>query len=243
MRLFISCLLLLPVLALATPVKDTLQVIEVGEGTTAIKLSKSDPNRLSVQGEAITSIACMQGFCVNTIRHKESDALLVLDNQAQGSTGFSFYVTTESGKTIPLLGVPEDIAGQTIEIKAQGGSLKAKKFEHKSPYTTTLMTLIKTMMRFQETGIAPEGYGVTTYPNQDNPKETSGLVLNTSHAFHGDAFNGLIYQAHNHSNAPLKLSGEQFYHPGVLAVAVKDEQLNAGASTQIFLVTKNGAGR
>jgi len=237
--LLIRLLLLLPVFALAIPVKDTLQIIEVGQGTTAIKLSKSDPNRLTVQGDAITSIACMHRFCVNTIRHKEADALLVLDTLAQASTGFSFYVTTESGKTIPLLGVPEDMSGQTIEIKATGGSIKAKKFENKNPYTATLMTVIKMMMRFGETGVVPEGYAVSDIKETEQHNSHSGLSIVPVQAFSGDKLNGLVYRVKNNTSEPINLTGEQFYHQGVLAVALEDELLRVGAMTRVFLVTES----
>ena len=238
----IRLLLLLPVFALAIPVKDTLQMIEVGKGTTAIKLSKSDPNRLTVQGDTITSIACMHRFCVNTIRHKEADALLVLDTLAQSSTGFSFYVTTASGKTIPLLGVPEDIAGQTVEIKTTGGSLKAKAFETKNPYTTTLMTVIKKMMRFLQDGVTPEGYAVADIKNETAQNNThSGLAITPTQAFSGDRFNGLVYSVKNNTNEALTLTAEQFYYPGVLAAAIEHEQLLIGGITRVFLVTESEA--
>ncbi|WP_440994800.1 TraK domain-containing protein, partial [Cysteiniphilum litorale] len=198
--------------------------------TLTIRLSKTDTNRLYVEGDKIIDFTCQQGFCfVDRGRlDKTGDVLLTLGNAARLGTGFTAFVLTESGRQFTLYGVPEVSSGKTIGFVSQGGvSLQASRFEKKTPYRTLVVSLMRSMMNYTHTGQLPDGYATVAIENdgkkegkkdQKNPSEVmdrqnsqKGFSYTPVRLFKGGLLTGIVYAIQNFNGHSITLHPKTFY--------------------------------
>ncbi len=222
--------------------------------TLTVRLSKTDSNRLYVEGDKITDFTCQQGFCF-VDRHrldKTGDALVTLGNAARLGTGFTAFVLTASGRQFTLYAVPEVNSGQTIGFIAQGGSsLKAHDVEKKTPYRTLVVSVIRAMINYADTGELPEGYTTTEIPMEDHvnhrenavghQKLNQGLSYQPVRLFKGGMLTGVVYAIQNVNVQVIHLHPKMFYQKGMVAGALSKEQLASGEVGYFYALIQEGA--
>ncbi|WP_440998340.1 type-F conjugative transfer system secretin TraK [Cysteiniphilum litorale] len=228
--------------------------------TLTIRLSKTDTNRLYVEGDKIIDFTCQQGFCfVDRGRlDKTGDVLLTLGNAARLGSGFTAFVLTESGRQFTLYGVPEVSSGKTIGFVSQGGvSLQASRFEKKTPYRTLVVSLMRSMMNYAHTGQLPDGYATVAIENegkkegkkeQKNPSEVidrqnsqKGLSYTPVRLFKGGLLTGIVYAIQNFNGHSITLHPKTFYQRGMVAGALTKEQLASGEVGYFYALIQEGS--
>ncbi len=212
-----------------------------------IDLSNVDANRIFVKGDKII------GF-------KEPKDHLVAYNDQSGSiymnvygkTPFTAFVTTQKGRHFSLLIIPKSKPGVTVRFIPTSPafshyvnhSLSAKRFEQSTPYEKTLINLLKDTM-LQKT---PAGYSVIssssfkripifTVPKHFNKRKLVSEQIVAG--FLGGELAVRVIKISNTSNHAISLYANDFYRPGVRAVAIAHDMIPARQSTDVYEVISN----
>ncbi|KGT87916.1 conjugal transfer protein TraK [Erwinia typographi] len=120
-----------------------------------VALSNTDPNLLVVPGDRIIAVDSAQGMFLN-----DNKAL----GQANGgvqlmtaqTTPFTFYIRTEGGLTVSVIGVPQKRDGRVLQF-ISGRPVQhdnARRWERSQPYVRTLIAIQQAVL----SGGVPEGF-------------------------------------------------------------------------------------
>lgn len=156
-----------------------------------------------------------------------------------------------------LLITPKSEPGQTIEFQATGfsnqnqksapivhHSVVAQAYEQSSSYEKTLVHLIRDVMLQKTppgyTQISPKAFSqVQALTIPDSVVQGSYLSQSVKAGFLGGAFAVRVVSVTNNSSHSVQLTANQFYNPGVRAVAISQEYVQSGGKTYVFEVVSN----
>ena len=200
--------------------------------TVVVQLSNTDPNRLFVQNDKINNANCLQGFC-GVSYDPSGSVYLTLGEAARYSSGFSIFLSTESGRHFTLIGMPERAVGKTVEFAISGGtSIKAREFEKKTPYQEMVVKIITAMINHRdgdEREPLNDGWTVADIPNDQNVKpDQKGLLIQPIQIYTGGLFQGIVYAIKNATDKPVSLTTKQFYQRSMVAGALSHMVLKQG---------------
>ncbi|WP_116964217.1 type-F conjugative transfer system secretin TraK [Fastidiosibacter lacustris] len=206
--------------------------------TVVVQLSNSDPNRLFVENDKINNANCLQGFC-GVSYDPSGSVYLTLGEAARYSSGFSIFLSTESGRHFTVIGMPERAVGKTVEFSISGGSsVKAREFEKKTPYQEMLVQIITMMINYRDGEPLTDGWSVVDLPNDQKDKnnknkqkvepDQQGLLIQPVQIFSGGIFQGIVYAVKNTANTPANLSTKAFYQRSMVAGALSHKVLKQG---------------
>lgn len=230
----LACALLL----LLSTTAEALQVIELGDGETALgKVSTREMTRLAVAEGRIVDLWGASNLFEASKDESRGQVFVRLTNPAQRDP-LNLFVTDDDGRTYTLILSPADIPADTVMIKPRGQNRRAAmQWERAQPYTVTLKRLVVQMAR----DTIPDGYEVVErgviVPLW---KETA---LRLDREYRGGTFSGEIYTLTNISTAELVMEEQEFYRTGVLAVAIERTVLAPGASSRIYVISGESVGR
>lgn len=225
-------MLILPLLLLASTTVNALQVLELGDGETAIgKLSSREMTRITVAaGGRIVDLWGASNLFEASKDDERGQIYLRLVNPAQRDP-LNLFVSDDSGRTYTLILTPADIPAETVMIKPRGqGRQGALQWERTQPYIVTLKRLLLQMAR----DAIPDGYevverGVTV------PLWTESL-FRLDREYRGGQLAGEVYTLTNTSGREMVMEEREFYRPGVTAVAIEKTVLAPAATTRVYVI-------
>lgn len=208
-----------------------------------VALSNTNPNLLVVPGDRIIAVDSAQGMFIN-------------DNRAMGQSNggvqlmtaqtapFTFYVRTEGGLTVSVVGVPQKRDGRVLHFISDRPvhHEAARRWETSQPYVRLLTDIQKAVLA----GKVPEGFAeapVAALPPFSLP---AWLRVEPLTMWNGGELR--LYRLHvrNAGSAVLNMPERLFNAAGVRAVMVFpfSTQLMPGAQTSVWVtVSSDGEGR
>ncbi len=187
-----------------------------------VVVSQNDINSLSIKNDRIESLAL-------------PNSVEVEQNTKNGSAFMRFksksvvkgFLTTELGAKYSLEFVPSNIGSETIVLIAPG--VKSAESVSAREYTQMLAQLLRAMYNDAEL----DGY--TRSVNSKSLK-INKIKLNLDVTYMGAAIEGQVLSFQNTSDKELTLKEVDFYDTNVRAVSIVDKTLQAGSSTQVFIM-------
>src|SRR3990167_2295355 len=220
-----------------------------------IALSSEDINRIFVKNQKITSINAPSGLLTG---HNDSSGSIYAN--INGDTPFTAFISTNLGMHFSLLIMPKSEPGQTIEFKSNqiqpksnviikktvivNHSMPAQTYEQSESYEKTVVNLIKQVMLQKTppgyTNISPKAFSqIGIFTVSDNVAQNSGLTQSVKAGFLGGQLAVRVLKVVNNTSNPVQLIANEFYNPGVRAVAISQEYLPKGGKTYVFEVVSN----
>lgn len=231
-------------------------VISINSNSQAsVNLSETDINRLYVKDQKITSINFPDGAL--TSNNDASGAIYI---NLKINSPFTAFITTNVGLHFSLIIIPKSIPGKIIKFIAPTPKVSKEEnqkstvviqhnsdayaFEQSAPYERTLIRLIKAV----ELGNTPPGYtniaakafsqiGIFNVPNSVG--KNSSLSQSIEAGFLGGSLAVRVLSVKNTTSKPVELFENEFYSPGVRAIAIQKEYLKSNAKTNVFEVISN----
>jgi conjugal transfer pilus assembly protein TraK len=221
----------------------------------SVSLSKTDINRLYVHGEKITAIN-FPGSMLSA-HNDRSGGIYVNTNS---NAPFTTFISTNMGLHFSMLVIPKSIPGQTIKFIAPISKATSNQnqkstvviqhnadaigFEKSAPYERTLIRLIKVV----ELGNTPPGYTniaskafsqIGIFNVSNSVSNNGGLSQSVEAGFLGGSLAVRVLSVKNTTSKPVELFENEFYSPGVRAIAIQQEYLKSNATTNVFEVISN----
>jgi len=202
--------------------------------TVTVNLSTKDPNILSIKNDRIEKFSAVKGALISSLDAKRGVLTLKPTNTASNEP-FSVVVFSEKGKRYTLMIVPVAIPSQDVIlvpelIGQEGGAV----FEQRSPYTETVVALIRHMAN----NTFPEDYK-RIYVNEKSIDFLEGH-LSMQSIYQGDSLKGEILEYVHKGLIKRDLSEKEFYTSGVMAVALSHEMVGYNDKITVFRVLANG---
>jgi conjugal transfer pilus assembly protein TraK len=222
-------------LAVASSACLALQVIEPVEGQNAfVKISRQEITRLVIDGGQIRSIISSDG----ELAIQKDDDLgqlfivpIVLDKP------INVRVVSNSGGTYSLVMQVVDMPQEDIVIKesaAARGKLEAGEHKGKAGSVAKAVRSLLAAMALEESSNRVDAQAM----NQEFALwENTRFILTAIYT--GQDLLGEKYVLTNTGSAPLRLVEQELYRKGVVAVAIENMRLEAGQSTNIYVVRNN----
>lgn len=225
--------------ALAEPVAMRPVNIPVSpDSQVRVALSNTNPNLLVVPGDHIIAVDSAQGMFIN-------------DNRAMGQANggvqlmtaqtapFTFYVRTEGGLTVSVVGVPQKRDGRVLHFISDRPvhHEKARQWEASQPYVRLLTQIQKAVLA----GKVPEGFAeapVAALPPFSLP---AWLGVEPLTMWNGGALRLYRLNVRNTGSAVLNMPERLFNAAGVRAVMVFpfSTQLMPGAQTSVWVTVSS----
>lgn len=229
--------------ALAEPVAMRPVNIPVSpDSQVRVALSNTNPNLLVVPGDHIIAVDSAQGMFIN-----DSRAMGQANGGVQLMTAqtapFTFYVRTEGGLTVSVVGVPQKRDGRVLHFISDRPvhHEKARQWEASQPYVRLLTQIQKAVLA----GKVPEGFAeapVAALPSFTLP---AWLRVEPLTMWNGGALRLYRLNVSNTGSAVLNMPERLFNAAGVRAVMVFpfSTQLMPGAQTSVWVtVSSEGEG-
>jgi len=202
--------------------------------TVTVNLSTKDPNIVSIKNDRIEKFSAVKGALVSSLDSKLGVLTLKPTNTVSNEP-FSVVVFTEKGKRYTLMVVPVAIPSQDVilvpeSIGHEGGGV----FEQRSPYTETVVALMKHMAN----NTFPEDYK-RVYVNEKAVEFLEGN-LSVLSIYQGENLKGEILEYVYKGLNKRKLSEKQFYTSGVMAIALSRNVMGYNEKITVFRVLANG---
>lgn len=225
--------------ALAEPVAMLPVKIPVSpDSQVRVALSNTNPNLLVVPGDKIIAVDSAQGMFLN-----DNKAL----GQANGgvqlmtaqTTPFTFYVRTEGGLTVSVVGVPQKRDGRVLQFISSRPVQHddARRWEQSQPYVRTLISVQQAVL----SGGVPKGFTeapVVAVPTFSLP---GWLSVTPQQMWSGGELRLYRLTVRNRGASVLAIPERLFQAPGVRAVMVFpfSTTLMPGTDTQVWVTVSN----
>ncbi|HBM2591065.1 type-F conjugative transfer system secretin TraK [Escherichia coli] len=225
--------------ALAEPVAMLPVKIPVSpDSQVRVALSNTNPNLLVVPGDKIIAVDSAQGMFLN-----DNKAL----GQANGgvqlmtaqTTPFTFYVRTEGGLTVSVIGVPQKRDGRVLQFISSRPVQHddARRWEQSQPYVRTLISVQQAVL----SGGVPKGFTeapVVAVPTFSLP---GWLSVTPQQMWSGGGLRLYRLTVRNRGASVLAIPERLFQAPGVRAVMVFpfSTTLMPGTDTQVWVTVSN----
>lgn len=199
------------------------QNISVNEAQPVkVVVSQNDINLLSIKGDRIESLAL-------------PNSVIVEQNTKNGQAYMRFksklpvkgFLTTELGAKYSVEFVPSDIGSETIVLIAPNP--KNVESVNAREYTQSLAALLRAMYNSDEL----ESFVRTI---TDKRIKINNMKLGLDATYIGTNIEGQALSFKNATDKAITLKELDFYDMGVRSVAIVDKTLQAGESTQIFIM-------
>ena len=212
-----------------------------------INLSNEDINRVFVQGDKISRFNAPNR---RLVAHNDQSGSIYMN--VYGKTPFTAFVTTQKGRHFSLLIIPKSKPGVTVRFIPTSPafshyvnhSRSAKRFEQSTPYEKTLINLLRDTL-LQKT---PAGYSAISASNFSSIpifkvskycNKQKLLSEQVVAGFLGGELAVRVIKISNTSNHTISLYANDFYRPGVRAVAIAHDMIPARQSTDVYEVISN----
>jgi len=227
----LSLLWLLLSSALAALPAYAQQVVEAEDnGAYQVRLSARELTRIVVENGRIRRIDGNEGEFIIQRDTKLGQAFVrpvVLDKP------LNLFISTDSGRVYSLVMTPLDIPAHTVVLRERGAirnAAVASTPQKAGSYEAGILRLINAMARNDP--------GVQVEVKQDNTEIAlwQGYRFVREVQFRERNYVGERYRLYNNTGKQQTIAEQEFYKPGVLAVAVESLQLTSGQTTAVYIV-------
>ena len=207
------------------------QVVEVEDnGAYQVRLSARELTRITVENGRIRRIDGNEGEFIIQRDTKLGQAFVrpaVLDKP------LNLFISTESGRVYSLVMTPLDIPAHTVVLRERGpvrSTPVANAPQKAGSYEAGILKLINAMARNDP--------GVQIEVRKDNAEIGlwQGFRFVREAQFRERNYIGERFRLYNNTGRVQTLAEQEFYKPGVLAVAVEVLQLAPGQTTAVYVV-------
>lgn len=216
-----------------------LQVVDGVEGKTVfVNVSTRDLNRIAIEGGKVRRIKAADDSVLTGSADQDTGQALV---QPLVKDPFGIFVFSQTGKTYTLVLQPKDIPGESIVIREQRIEASPSSLPGEIERSSSYQQAIKTMLQ----ALAGERTlsGAETRKTWDEIKLWKGSRFALEQTIQSNSMIGERYRIFNVSDKPMRVAEQEFYKKGVLAVAVRDLNLDPGRSTVVFVIKRNAGVR
>lgn len=206
-----------------------------------IALSNTDPNMVVVPGDRIVAIDSAQGVFLNANDYGQTGQAnggVVL--MTQQTKPFTFYVRTEGGLTVSIVGVPQKREGRIVQLVSDMPvrHREAQTWERSHPYVTTLVDLQRTLLN----GKVPQGY--VDSPVVRVPVFASlpaAVTVRAEQMWSGGGLRVYRLNVRNTGSASVSLSERLFSADGVRSVMIAPygDNLMPATQTTVYVTVDN----
>lgn len=206
-----------------------------------IALSNTDPNMVVVPGDRIVAIDSAQGVFLNANDYGQTGQAnggVVL--MTQQTKPFTFYVRTEGGLTVSIVGVPQKREGRIVQLLSDSPvrHREAQTWERSHPYVTTLVDLQRTLL----SGKVPQGY--VDSPVVRVPVFASlpaAVAVRAEQMWSGGGLRVYRLNVRNTGSASVSLSERLFSADGVRSVMIAPygDNLMPATQTTVYVTVDN----
>ncbi len=215
-------------------------VMAFNEGQTlTLPLSGTDINRMSVVGDQITDLRCMNNSCGITYDPKDTTGSAYVSLNTNQS--FTMFISTHNGHNFSILVNPQAVPGETYLFQPMSAGMNASGWEKNSDYEQLNVTVLSDMMNNE----APDGYGdyacTDKTPCTGLSTQTLYTVLKMTpvNEYLGDEVIGIVYSVKNIGQKSVSMTPSAFYTPGVRSISLSQQTLVSGDTATVYEVITN----
>lgn len=220
----ILALMCMPALAQA----EQRLVIREGGSATA-NISASSLNRLSVQGDRISTIKGTTGQF-----HLEKDLSLgqifIQPSALEDKTPIHIYISTEKGNTYSLTLLSNDMPAENVILVSASNQTGVLNWDKTASYETVIVNMIKAMHNNEMLeGFSQSEVTKTKY-------KINGLQVKNNNSYTGEKLQGLSYEIENISDEELNIKESDFYKSNIRAISILNTKLAPQCKTKLYIV-------
>ena len=203
-----------------------------------VALSNTSPNLLVVPGDRIIAVDSAQGMFINGNRAagQANGGVQLMTTRTEP---FTFYIRTEGGLTVSVVGVPQKRDGRVLHFISDRPvhHETARRWEASQPYVRTLTEIQKAALA----GHAPEGFVEAPVAALPAFRLPVWLRVTPVSMWNGGALRLYRLSVHNTGSAALHVPERLFSAPGVRAVMVfpYSTTLMPGAETSVWVTASD----
>lgn len=206
-----------------------------------IALSNTDPNMVVVPGDRIVAIDSAQGVFLNANDYGQTGqangGVVLMTKQDKP---FTFYVRTEGGLTVSIIGVPQKREGRIVQLLSDTPvrHREAQTWERSHPYVTTLVDLQRALLN----GKVPQGY--VDSPVVRGPAFASlpaAVSVRAEQMWSGGGLRVYRLNVRNTGSSSVSLSERLFSAEGVRSVMIAPygDNLMPATQTTVYVTVDN----
>lgn len=207
------------------------------DASFTVVLSNTNPNKLIIEGELVTSISGPTGAYDQSTT---PDGALILSPLA--GQNFTVFLHTAGGASVSLNVEPKPGAGRTLRFMPLSLPARkndeAKAWEEGQSYEKTLVSLSRHVVR----GEVPDDY--QELPVSRMPAYTPGVAvtLTAERQFVGAHLRVVRFRMQNPGYVTVALRERDFWRKGVRAVMLSQNQLYAGGEGFVWVIFSDDGG-
>lgn len=218
-------------LVVAGPAAWALQKVDVADGRShLVKISAKEMSRIAVDAGKIRRIDFVDGE-LEVKKDNEAGDYYVLPLVQKP---INIFVKTASGQTHALILQPTDMPLETIVLrepakKESDPRRTSTSIERAGSLELAVKRLVVSMAR----GDRPTEFDVTVVNKEISLWNEARFVL--VERYTGQALVGEHFRLTNTSKSVMRLAEQELYKQGIVAIAIENQVLNPGESTEVFV--------
>lgn len=201
-----------------------------------IALSNTQPNLLVVPGDRIVAVDSAQGTFTNAGEYGQAGMAnggVIL--MTEKTSPFTFYVRTEGGLVVSVIGQPQARDGRVVHLMSEHPvrHKAAAAWERSHDYVALLVDVQQRLMN----GVVPPGYMLSPVVAAPVFSLPAGMTARAESMWSGDRLRVYRYRVSSHSAGTYPLSERLFSAPGVRSVVIypRAETLLPGGATDVWV--------
>jgi conjugal transfer pilus assembly protein TraK len=203
--------------------------------TLLFKISAKEYTRVAVRDDRIVSVKGRSSAFETRQFGSEGgdDGVVYLRAMAGSVRPFSLFIATESGRHYTLMLNVSDLPAENIKIvPVSAVTEKARHWERSSPYTDTIVNLVRAM----HTDTPPDGYARINMGRTKPQRMQAGFSARLQTVFRGDHLQGEIWTLQNDSGQTVSNYPQRFMHGNVRAISITDESIPPHGMTRLYRI-------
>lgn len=221
------------ILASLSQAAIALQVITPTEGSnTFVRISAKELTRIAVDGGKVRSVLYSEG---ELQIEKDDERGQVFVRPAMLDKPINVRVITSSNRTYSLILQASDVPQEDVII--HDGDQRGDDRPVTAPRTTSWQTGIRSLVLAMAAGEKPQAVAVE--PRNREIILWEGVKFIQEAVYRDRVFTGEKYRLHNLSSARIRMSEQEFYRKGVVAVGIESLSLEPGQNTVVYVVRTN----
>jgi len=201
------------------------------DASFTVILSNTNPNKIVIDGELVTSISGPTGAYDKT---NTPDGALILSPLV--GQNFTVFIQTASGAALSLNVQPEPGTGRTLHYAPVSApkvrSEEARAWEEGESYEKTLVSLSRSIAL----GEVPEGYNDVPVSRMPAYNPPAGVQLTAERQLSGSHLRVVRFRMKNPGTITLQLRERDFWRKGVRAVMFSQNALYANGEGYVWVV-------
>lgn len=214
------------------------QTFRVKDGDTiTVKISSRDITRIAIEGEGKLDDIKVAAGLLDIVPDLEKGEVTVRPLGGAPAV-FSFLLTDDLGATYTLVAEQHDVPTETVLLRIDNS--KRSRDQEGERRTDPYVESVKQLMKGMALNKTPDGFTLDDIQVKVPLWKETNIVMTQTYT--GYELLGEVYQIQNVSKEEIIFSEKEFFEFGenVRAVAMEQLQLDAGATTYLYVVRSKG---